>query len=86
VPKLFVSAPTPGTTFKNFRLRLQLGRLTNFVVFFFVEDQTLLFEETEAEVNSQRQEVEELVAFGRELVKGRHNYAHVAAPSCHLAH
>ncbi len=35
-----------------------------------VEDQTLLYEETEAEVDSQRGKVEELVALGRELVKG----------------
>jgi hypothetical protein len=34
------------------------------------EDQTLLYEETEAEVDSQRGKVEELVALGRELVKG----------------
>jgi hypothetical protein len=36
------------------------------------EDQTLLYEETEAEVDSQRGKVEELVALGRELVKGTH--------------
>jgi hypothetical protein len=34
------------------------------------EDQTLLYEETEAEVDSQRGKVEELVTLGRELVKG----------------
>ncbi len=36
------------------------------------EDQTLLYEETEAEVDSQRGKVEELVTLGRELVKGTH--------------
>jgi hypothetical protein len=37
------------------------------------EDQTLLYEETEAEVDSQRGKVEELVTLGRELVKGTHH-------------